>query len=322
MNKLQPLQSGDEIRIIAPSQSWSKKREKSYAKAKLRIEANGYKVTYSKNIRNVHRFGTGSVGARLDDLHAAFADTNVRLVWCIGGGWSANELLPKINWELIRSNPKPIIGFSDITVLVNAFHAKTGQIMLLGPNFGGLGRRRLHEYSLENAVRVITGEAKELKQSLFWADHNMIPHKTRPWKVLVPGSATGKLIGGNVGTFYLLQGTDCQPRFDTDIILLIEDDDESGKVTAREFDRRLESILQLPGARKSIIGVLIGRFNAASRVSMPDIADIVARKFGTAIPVFADIDFGHTAPQLTLPIGGTLKMSVINKRPRLELVEY
>ena len=322
MNKLQPLQPGDEIRVIAPSQSWHKKREKSYAMAKLRIEAHGFVVTYAKNIKNVHRFGTGTVAGRLEDLHAAYRDTNVKLVWCIGGGWSANELLPGIDWELIKANPKPIIGFSDITVLVNAFYAKTGQIMLLGPNFGGLGRRRMYEYVLENAIHVISGEAGKLQQSRFWADYNMVPHKTRPWKVLVTGEATGTLLGGNVGTFYLLQGTECQPRFNKDTILLAEDDDESGKVTDREFDRRLESILQQPGARQHIKGVLIGRFNIASRVSMPDIADIVERKFGKTIPVFADIDFGHTVPQLTLPIGGTLNMSVINKRPRLELVEY
>lgn len=322
MNKLKPLQTGDEIRVIAPSQSWHKRRENSYAQAKLRLEEKGFVVSYAQHIKNVHRFGTGSVTDRLADLRAAYADKNVRLVWCIGGGWSANELLSGIDWELVKANPKPIIGFSDITVLVNAFYAKTGQTMLLGPNFGGLGRRRMYEYSLENAVRVITGESTTLQQSSFWADHNMIPRKTRSWKVLVPGDATGTLIGGNVGTFYLLQGTEYQPQFTKDTILLVEDDDESGKVTAHEFDRRLESILQQPKAKQHIKGVLVGRFNAASRVSMPDIADIISRKFGGTIPVFADIDFGHTSPTLTFPIGGTLKMNVINKRPRLELVEY
>lgn len=316
------LNKGDEIRVIAPSQSWNKNYEASYTRSIKRMESAGFKLTFSNNIRNVNRFGTATVSDRLKDMHEAYGDKNVKAIWCVTGGWSANELLPHIDWDIVTANPKPLMGFSDITVLLNAIYAKTGQVGLLSPNFGSIGRSRLFEYSLQNLTGMLQGELSILQPSRKWAVRGMKARKTRPWKILVEGNARGKIIGGNLGTFYLLQGTKYQPIFNEPIILLAEDDDESGKYTAREFDRRLESILQLPGARENITGVLIGRFQLDSRVTMPDIIDIVERKFGNSIPVFADLDFGHTAPNLSLPIGGIASMSIKDKRPCIELIEY
>jgi muramoyltetrapeptide carboxypeptidase len=289
MMKMQPLQLGDEIRVIAPSQSWQPNREASYKRAEVRLKEAGFKLSFGRNSKLSGRFGTATVNERLQDLNDAYEDKNIKAIICARGGWSANELLPLIDWGLIKANPKPMIGFSDITVLLNAIYAKTGQI--------------------------------GLTSSKLWADWTGVARKTRPWRVIIPGNAQGVIVGGNLGSFYLLQGTQYQPAFDKDIILTVEDDDEAGTMGAREFDRRLESILQLPSARIYIKGVIIGRFQPASKVTMPDIIDIVNRKFDESIPVFADIDFGHTLPLMTLPIGGKLKMNIINNRPRLELVE-
>lgn len=294
----------------------------SFNRSVERMQKAGFSLTFGKNVSNVHRFNTASVADRLSDFHDAYRDKSVKAVWCMAGGWSANELLPGIDWELVKMSPKPIIGFSDITALVNAVFARTGNIGLLGPNFLSIGRYQLFDYSITNLIAVLCGNQGVLKKSDFWGDGGRPARKTKPWQVLSKGSATGQLVGGNLGTFYLLQGTAYQPKFCGKIILLVEDDDEAGKHSAAEFDRRLESLLQLPGARASICGVLVGRFQPGSKVSMPDLQDIIERKFSNSIPVFANLDFGHTVPQLTFPIGGTIKMSIKNNRSCVELLEY
>lgn len=315
------LQPGDEIRVVAASQSWAKRWEGAYQRAEQRITARGYRITFGQNIKQSHRLGTAEAAARAADLQAAYDDKSVKAIWCLAGGWSANELLPLLDWEVIRANPKPLIGYSDITVLLNAVYAKTGQIALLGPNFSTIGAK-FYEYTIDSLLDVLSGQASELKPSRQWADQDMKPRRSRPWRVMTEGRAEGVVIGGNLGSFYLLQGTPYQPRFDQNVILAIEDDDEAGKYSVHEFDRRLESILQLSDARQHIKGVLVGRFQPSSKVTRPDLTDIMSRKLGGTIPIISDVDFGHTFPQLTLPIGGKVMISGSGNRAQIELVEY
>lgn len=321
MNRLQP---GDEVRIIAPSGGWQVRRTEAYGRAKERLEALGLTVSYGKNIQSQGRFRTGALDDRLADLHDAYRDPNVRLVMAMHGGWSANGLLRNIDWDLVQSNPKPVLGFSDITVLLNALYAKTGRVQLLGPTFSALGGRELVDYTVTNLQSVLMGEGPvALRRSKQWQrSRSSTLSKTRPWKVLQPGRAEGMLVGGNLGTFYLLQGTACQPVFNKPTILVAEDDDEPGKFCAREFERRLESLLQLPGARKSIRGLVIGRFQPSSRVTMPDVRAIVANLNLGDIPVIADVDFGHTMPMLTLPIGGTAEVLAEGNQAKFNLLQW
>lgn len=320
------IKSDAEIRIIAPSFGWRSNRDKAYIRSIQRLEDLGYKVTLGKSIKKYGRLGTATVGQRLADFHNAYADQNVRAVLCLNGGWSANELLPKIDWQLLRDNPKPLIGFSDITVLHNAIWAKTGQICLLGPNLGSFGWATASHwrYTLDNLQRVLTNDVPlRLIKSQGWQSGKVSYKTTPPWKVLQAGSAQGTLLGGNLGTYYLLQGTEYAPVFDREIILAIEDDAEAGPYTAREFDRRLESFLQQPGARESVKGVLIGRFEKDSKVTLPDMRDIVQRKFDSSIPVVVDVDFGHTKPLLTLPIGGVVSIEAsYGLFPKITLLDY
>lgn len=319
----QKLTRGDEIRVIAPSLSWTKQRDANYRRACVRLEELGYIVTVGKNVMSRGRFGTASVQERVSDFEQAYKDTNVRAILCVNGGWAANELLQYINWSVVADNPKPLIGFSDITVLLNAIYAKTGQIGLLGPNLGSFGRRDHWRYSLDNLQQVLTREAPYgLAKSQGWCSGDKRYMTTRSWKILQKGSAEGTVLGGNIGTFYLLQGTPFMPSFQTDVILAIEDDDESGKFTAREFDRRLESLLSQPGAQDAIKGVLVGRFQPQSGVTMPDVQDILSRKFKKDIPIIADVDFGHTKPLLTLPIGGRVLIDTLGQRPIIKLTHY
>lgn len=318
-----PLQPGDEIRIVAPSSAWNTERAKQYERAKKNLEKLGFNVTYGKHLVPATHLDAVDVKLRAKDIHTAYSDSSVKAIMALNGGWLANSLLPYLDWGLIKANSKPFIGYSDITILINAIYTKTGNVGYLGPNLGTFGIKHGAEYTADNLCRVLCGDEKpvSLRPSQKWGEgKKRKKHPTKPWEVIHPGNAEGVLIGGNIATLYLLQGTEYYPVFKEDSILALEDDDEAGKYTVREFDRRLESILQQPNARKFIKGIVVGRFQSASNVSMEDIKKIIRSKKLGDIPVIANMDFGHTQPLLTLPIGGIMAISASSKKSTIILL--
>ncbi len=308
------LEKGDEIRVIAPSQSWGKRKyQRGYERAKERLESLGYKVTYGKSVKNVLHFGTATREDRANDFNEAYMDKNVKLVMALSGGWSANEVLPLIDWQVVITNPKPLIGFSDITILLNAIYAKTGVSGFLGPNFSTFGRMPEWQYTFNNFSMVMQGSASQFVKSRSWGESGRKRHKTKGWQALETGEANATLLGGNLGTFYLLQGTEYQPKFNEPFIFLLEDDDEASSYTAVEVSRRFESLLQLPSFRDNLQGLMVGRFQKGSNVSEKDIASIIASKNLGSIPIAYNVDFGHTLPMLTLPIGQNVSLRVNSK---------
>lgn len=305
-----PLQPGNEIRVIAPSSSKRNGQKRQYERAQERLEALGYKVTFGNSISKILHQGTARAEDRASDLNQAYADKSVKAVIAMHGGWAANEILPFIDWKTVTANPKPLIGFSDITILLNAIYAKTGVVTYLGPNFASVGYMRSWQYTIESLSAALRCETQELKASRLWGvGKEKKGRRTKPWKVLQAGAAQATLLGGNAGTLYLLQGTEYLPSFDKNFILAFEDDEQSGKYTAREFSRRLESLLQIPNVRDNIQGILIGRFQPSSKFTDSELESIIASKRLKNIPVISGIDFGHTLPMLTLPIGGTVNIN-------------
>lgn len=298
------LQKGDEIRVVAPSSSWSEGRAASYARGQRRLERLGYKVTFGKYVRDNDGLGSASAQKRASDLMSAYRDKNVKAIMALSGGWLANSILSELDWDVIRRNPKPLIGYSDITVIHNAIYAKTGNVGLHGPSLGTLGNRSGPAYMVGCLEKALRGEPYEV------VPYDGVRRKKDKgcWRVLQNGSAEGVVVGGNIATLYLLQGTPYMPAFDRPTVLLIEDDDEAGKYTTKEFDRRLESLLQQPGARENIVGIMIGRFQPKSNVKPADVSGIIARKKLGGIPIVADIDCSHDLPLATFPIGGRVKL--------------
>lgn len=312
-----------EIRVVAPSSSWSDKRTAGYNRGLRKLEQLGYKVTFGRYITDDDGLGSALASKRAEDLMAAYRDPNVAVVMALGGGWLANSVLPYIDWQVLQDNPKPLVGYSDITVVLNAIYAKTGGRGYLGPNLGTLGFAREGEYTL-NSLRDALARKKdiELLPSLRWGEGNKRKiYSSEGWVALQRGQARGTLIGGNIASLYLLQGTEYMPPLNKPTILAIEDDDEAGKYSAREFDRRLESLLQQPGARANITGIMVGRLQVGSGMAIQDLAGIFARKKLRNIPIVANMDFGHTLPMATLPIGGVASMDV-GAKIQIKLSEY
>jgi muramoyltetrapeptide carboxypeptidase len=299
----------NEIRVIAPSDSWKIYRADAYERARLRFEDLGYQITCAENIKSVAYLGTASARLRAEDFNNAFKDTSVKAIIALHGGFSANEILPFIDWNVVKANPKPLIGYSDITVLVNAIFAMTGKTAYLGPNLGTIGHTELWEYSLNSLIQAINQtESYTLRPSQEYLDEET-KHNSVAWVIAQEGTGYGKLIGGNIQSLFLLQGTEYQPNFGHEYILAIEDDSLAKEYTLHGLSRNLESILQLPNARQNLRGILVGRFEEASKVTEVDLLRVLQSKNLNGIPIVTNLDFGHTSPIATLPIGSNVRVN-------------
>ena len=152
MNRIVPakLNVGDEVRIIAPSRSFNLLSQETIDIATNRLEELGLKVSFGKNIRNEidKNYCCASIEDRIEDLHDAFRDKNVKAILTVIGGYNVNQILDYIDYDLIKNNPKIICGFSDITALLNAITAKTGLVTYYGPHYSSFGMKKGFEYTL------------------------------------------------------------------------------------------------------------------------------------------------------------------------------
>jgi len=314
------LKQGDEIRIIAPARSLSLLSEDLVKLAKENFEKQGFKITFSKNCRESDIFISSSIRSRVDDLHKAFSDKNVKAIFAVIGGFNSNQLLKYLDYNLIKNNSKILCGYSDITALTNAITSKTGLITYSGLHFSTWGMKKEFEYNLEYFRKCLVEEGEfEIKPSKTWSDdewykdqenRNLIDNKG--FIILNKGEAEGIIFGGNLCTFNLLQGTEFMPDV-SNSILFLEDDDMAEDYFGVEFDRNLQSLIHQPNFEK-VKGIVIGRFQKNTDMNLEKLKYIIGTKKELKnIPIVANVDFGHTNPLITFPIGGTVKLKVDNK---------
>jgi muramoyltetrapeptide carboxypeptidase len=204
---------GDEVRIVAPSLSLAIIADDQLEIAAKRLTAHGLQVTFGDHARERDLFNSSSVASRIADLHAAFADPDVKGILTIIGGANANQLLDKLDYDLIAANAKIFCGYSDITALQNAILAKTGLVTYSGPHFSTYGMLKGNDYTDAYFCRCVMAEgAYSIEPSPEWSDdawfrdqenRTFIP--STGWQIIQFGQATGTAIGGNLCTFNLLQ---------------------------------------------------------------------------------------------------------------------
>lgn len=319
MKKIYPkkLQRSDEIRVVAPSCSMSMISPGNRKIANERLSDLGLKITYSKHVEETDEFRSSSIKSRVSDLHEAFLDKKVKAIFTVIGGFNCNQLLRYIDWKIIKSNPKIFIGYSDTTALQNAIFAKTGLITYSGPAWSTFGQKLHFDYTMEYFKKcLMTDDIVEIKPSENWTDDAwyMDQNKRRlikndGWLVINNGKASGTLFGANLCTFNLLHGTEYMPSLKNSILFL-EDDDTSNPLL---FDRDLQSLIHQPDFN-GVKGIVIGRFQNASQMTNEKLIKIIKTKEELKdIPVIANVDFGHTSPIITFPIGGEVSVDTNKK---------
>jgi muramoyltetrapeptide carboxypeptidase len=323
------LQRGNGIRVIAPSCSLSSitwLTEEFLRRADERMEDWGLQVSYGAHVREMDTLETSAVESRLADLHDAFRDPTVHAVITIRGGWNVNQLLARIDYDLIRNNPKILCGFSDITALGNAIYAKTGLVTYSGPNYYTFALGGQMQYTYAAFERCLFRDAPfAVQPSAHWTEERFGPgHEDLtftpnpgPW-VLQEGKAEGLLLGGNICTLNLLQGTPYMPDI-RGSVLFLEDDAES---PPRTVDRNLQSLLHQPDFG-GVRGIVFGRFQTASGMTRELLEHIVGSKPELrGLPIIAEADFGHTHPLCTFPIGGRVRIAARGGAASIDILEH
>jgi len=277
-----------------------------------RFDALGLALSFGDHVEEMDQFVSATIEHRAADLHAAFTDSEVDAILTVIGGFNSNQLLPYLDWELIAANPKILCGYSDITALACAIYAKTGLVTYSGPHYSTFGMRDHFDQTLDwFRDALFVGGEQEIAAAATWSDDEWylddpvrdILTNEGHW-VLQPGEANGTLVGGNQCTLNLLQGTQYMPDL-ADTVLFLEDDFEADPHT---FDRDLTSLTQQPGF-DGVQGLLIGRFQKSVEMTRGKLQAIVDSKRELhGIPVIANVDFGHTDPLMTIPIGGAAQI--------------
>jgi muramoyltetrapeptide carboxypeptidase len=289
------LEPGDRVCLIAPAGPLLERDD--ITRAKALCSALGYEPVVGKNAYSRYGYCAGTDDQRLADLNGALQDSSVDAIWCIRGGYGSIRLLDQVDYSAMARQPKPLIGFSDVSALLNAVTRLTGVVTFHGP----VARAAMPGFSRNHFERVLTvaaapGRLDRLPQP---ADV-MVPQENRV-VTLCRGVAEGPLAGGNLSLLQCLIGTPYFPEL-AGAILFLEDVDED----LYRIDRMLAH-LRLIGALRRLAGVVIGRFTRLERSGSDGALgfdEVLAHYFEPlAIPVAYGFPIGHIDAQWTLPLG-------------------
>lgn len=287
------LRHGDTVAVIAPSSGVS---AEEIEKALWNLDDLGLKTKVGNSARARNGFLAGTDNERLNDLHRAFADKEVRAVWCARGGYGAARFLPEINFNLIRKNPKILVGYSDITALHTAIYQNAGLVTFHGP----VAASTFSDYTKNHAVNVLMNPSASYKIEL--APENVADESNLfRTETITGGKCRGELIGGNLSLLAALTGTPFALRNIKGKILFIEDVNEQ----PYRVDRMLTQLKQSVDLRQ-LAGVALGVFegcNPRDENSQSLIGVLKDRLGDLRIPVIYGLSFGHVRDQFTLPIG-------------------
>lgn len=303
--KARAIKPGSTIALVAPAGPIT---EEQLVTVKQKFESMGYRIVYSETILSRKGYMAGEDHTRLEALHKAFSDKNTDMVLCIRGGYGCSRIVDKIDYQLIRQNPKVFMGFSDITILLNAIWQETGLVTF----HGIIGKSNFTDYT----------------HKMF---HDLITHNTDTFEIqafdkaclgfINPGKAKGRLAGGNLCNINALIGTKYDIDF-RDKIVFLEDIDEN----PYRVDRMLTQLVQ-SGKLQKAAGIILGDFSWTNiDLSNPDqvnalsFEEVFRDRLGELeIPILTGFSFGHIDNQAIFPVGALAEMDT--EKPFIKLLE-
>jgi muramoyltetrapeptide carboxypeptidase len=288
------LKAGDTVAVIAPASGVS---EQTFDQSLQNLSGLGFKTKVGRFARGGKGFLSGTDTERLRDLHWAFQDSEVDAVWCVRGGYGTSRLLPKVNYGLIKRNPKILVGFSDITALLLAVFQKTGLVTFHGP----VGASKFTDYTKNHILNTLMRPRSGYEIKLPDVPEGENPDLYNAI-ILNGGKCRGQLIGGNLSLIAALNGTPYGLKDTNGKILFLEDVSEA----PYRVDRMLTQMRQTIDMR-SLAGIALGVFtrteNDLDSPSQSMIEVLRDRLGGLGIPVIYGLAFGHIRNQFTLPYG-------------------
>ncbi len=304
--KPKALKKGDIIGIISPASSPD---DFTRIEQGVRyLESLGYRVKLGKHIFKRYGYLSSTDDERAEDLNGMFADEKVRAIICVRGGYGTPRLLDRVDYSLIKRNPKIFVGYSDITALQLAIFKRTGLVTFSGPMLAVDIYSNFDDFSEEFFWRILT--SKERKIEIKNPDGVEL-------NTLKPGKATGILLGGNLSLIASIMGTKYQPNFN-ESVLVIEDIGEE----PYRIDRYL-SQLKNSGVLYKISACILGQFTDCVPKE-PEKSLTLEQIFNDylgnlKIPVISNLSYGHIPQKLTLPLG--VKVGLDAKRQKITIIE-
>lgn len=305
------LKAGDTVGLIAPAGHTD---TPSIEKAVRNIEAQGFKVKLGANLGAVFGNYAGVWQQRLEDFHGMFADPEVKAIWAIRGGSGAMQLLPHLDYKLIRNNPKILVGYSDITALHLAINRFAGLVTFHGP----VAVSSQSDYSMTHLMNVLM--RPEENYVIPMALENSRKAEEEPeyaLRTVVPGTATGRLTGGNLCLVAALAGTKYAADY-KDAILFLEEVNEA----PYRVDRMMMQ-LDMNQPFSQAAGVMLGIFEQCE--AEPDEISLTLNEttdqhlMPLKVPAVTGYSFGHIRNQFTLPMG--IRATLDTERQTLTLLE-
>ena len=300
--KPRALKPGDTVGLITPG-TYASDPDRMVLAERTLLHF-GLKTRFGRNVRRRAGYLGGSIDERAADLHDMFRDPDVKAVLCIRGGVGSSQLLDRIDYELIRRNPKILAGYSDITSLHLAVHRRTGLVTFHGP----VAVSGFTEYTQQWFRRALF-DTRPLGVLENPPEKNTL-RPAHPLRAVVSGTARGPLAGGNLTLISLLMGTPFEIETRGRILFLEDVGEEPYRI-----DRMLTQ-LRLGGKFDGVAGVIWGECNECGpRAFQPSfestfsVGEVVDQILGQLrVPVLSGLVIGHTDDQLTLPMGVTASL--------------
>ncbi len=318
------LKRGDSIGIFSPSSPITASCPIRFQRAKQFLEAKGFNIVEGSLTGKSDGYRSGSIRERAEELNTLIRNDDIQCIMSTIGGMNSNSLLPYLDYAAYQKNPKPIIGYSDVTAILLAIYAKTGISTYYGPalvaSFGELDPFVSETYDYFEQMLVNEFNVPyEFKKPMYWTDE-FIPWEEQnqskkqtlnEWVTIYEGIVRGRLIGGNLNTMMGIWGSEYMPVINVGDILFIEDSLKDAATIERSF-----SLLKLNGVFDKISGIILGKhegFNDQGTSRTP--AEILKEVLGeTKIPFLAEVDCCHTHPMMTFPIGCEVELDATHQR--------
>lgn len=299
--KPQRLKVGDRIGLIAPA---SPIKAADIEQAQKSLAILGLQTKAAPHLLEQYGYLAGSDAHRASDLNRMFADDSVQGLLAMRGGWGCGRILPLLDYDLIRLHPKVLIGYSDITALLLAIYARSGVVTFHGP----VGISTWNQFSQDYFRRVICeGETVMMKNSAQTAV-----------KTIVPGKASGKLVGGNLSVLAALVGTPYLPNWQNSILFVEEIGEDVYRVD------RLLTQLKLAGILSQLAGFIFAQCQdcqAADQddpsLSLDQVLSDHLRPLG--IPAWYGSMIGHREDKFTVPLG--IEVEIDAERGTIQMLE-
>lgn len=293
------LKNGDTVGLISPA-GYIERQDIEDIKQVL--ASLGLKVKLGSHVLKRYGYLAGTDGDRAFDVNAMFADTSVQAILPMKGGWGCNRILPFLDYSLIQSNPKVIMGLSDITSLLLAIHVKSGLVTFHGPT----AQSSWNPFTVNYFKRTLfKGEVFTLKNL---REANKISIQT-----ITPGKARGKLVGGNLSVITAMLGSDYLPNWQQTILFVEEIGEEIYRV-----DRMLTQ-LKLAGVLGQIAGFVFGECTNCDRLTQENskkddydsltLAQVLKDHIQPlGIPAWSGAMIGHIKNKFIIPIGADVEI--------------